>query len=355
MRIESKGARDTSSAPVLDRRDQMLAVAFGGWMLIGLFIDGWAHDNNRPETFFTPWHGILYSGFAASAANAAWAVRRHRTPGRRWRDSVPAGHGLTLVALAVFGAGAVGDLVWHEALGVEVGVEALLSPTHLLLLAGGLVLLTGPLREAWRSAGHPPSLRAFLPPLLSVTFAIAVIGFFLVYLSPFVNRTAGAGFERSPGQPHDHPATDPAELLQLLGVGSILMTTVLITAGMLLLLRRWPSPPRGSLTVMLGGVVALFVGLDEFSQPTLILCGLAAGSVGDATVRRLPPSGVGAAVALVLWSTYFALAAAFEGGVAWTAELWTGTTVLAALMAAGLGLVGAPTLRGDQAGTVIAR
>lgn len=209
MRIESKGARDTSSAPVLDRRDQMLAVAFGGWMLIGLFIDGWAHDNNRPETFFTPWHGILYSGFAASAANAAWAVRRHRTPGRRWRDSVPAGHGLTLVALAVFGAGAVGDLVWHEALGVEVGVEALLSPTHLLLLAGGLVLLTGPLREAWRSAGHPPSLRAFLPPLLSVTFAIAVIGFFLVYLSPFVNRTAGAGFERSPGQPHDHPATDP--------------------------------------------------------------------------------------------------------------------------------------------------
>src|SRR5712691_7046633 len=38
------------------------------WWMVGLFVDGWAHSNlAQLETFFTPWHALLYSGFAAAA------------------------------------------------------------------------------------------------------------------------------------------------------------------------------------------------------------------------------------------------------------------------------------------------
>lgn len=71
---------------------------------------------------------MLYTGFSAAAALAVnQAVRNHR-PGRRWVDTLPAGHGLTLMALVVFAGAALGDLAWHEVLGIEVGLEALLSP-----------------------------------------------------------------------------------------------------------------------------------------------------------------------------------------------------------------------------------
>src|SRR3546814_7680376 len=116
----------TCALPICERT---VAVAFGIWMVVGLFLDGWAHDNNKPESFFTPWHGVLYSGFAAATLAAVLVAARSRTSDRPWRETLPAGHGLTLAALAVFAVGAGGDLVWHEAFGVEVGVEALLSPT----------------------------------------------------------------------------------------------------------------------------------------------------------------------------------------------------------------------------------
>ena len=342
MRTAQRLSRPGTARPELDQTDQRVAVAFGAWMIAGLFIDGWAHDNNRPESFFTPWHGILYSGFFASTTAAFWSMRRHQGALRLDRASLPVGHGLTLLSLGVFGLGGLGDLVWHETLGVEVGVEALLSPTHLLLLVGGLVLLTGPLRGAWRTGVDAQGLRAFLGPLLSLTFAMAVAGFFLIYVSPFVNRAASAGFTRSPSVPHDHPATDPAELLQLLGIASILLTTVVFTTGVQLLLRRWPNPPAGSFAVLLGLSVALLVALDELSQASFVVLGLLAGASADAAVKRMPVWSVGAVAVLVLWTAYFGLASAFEGGVAWTAELWTGTTALAALVSLAIGLLASP-------------
>ncbi len=41
-----------------------------GWVLVsGLYADGWAHVNVPGlETFFTPWHGVLYGSFALLVA-----------------------------------------------------------------------------------------------------------------------------------------------------------------------------------------------------------------------------------------------------------------------------------------------
>src|SRR3546814_8955466 len=119
--------------PSLNPGGGTVAVALGIWMFVGLFLDGWAHDNNKPESFFTPWHGVLYSGFAAATLAAVLVAARSRTSDRPWRETLPAGHGLTLAALAVFAVGAGGDLVWHEAFGRTGGAGALPSPPPTLL------------------------------------------------------------------------------------------------------------------------------------------------------------------------------------------------------------------------------
>src|SRR3546814_2102438 len=72
----------TCALPICERT---VAVAFGIWMVVGLFLDGWAHDNNKPESFFTPWHGVLYSGFAAATLAAVLVAARSRTSDRPWQ------------------------------------------------------------------------------------------------------------------------------------------------------------------------------------------------------------------------------------------------------------------------------
>lgn len=335
-------AIDANDRPTLSRGDQLLAAVFGLWMIIGLFLDGWAHDNQKPESFFTPWHAVLYSGFTAAALFALHRGVRDRKAGRPLRETMPRGHALSLAALGVFAVAAAGDLVWHEALGIEVGLEALLSPTHLLLMASGVVALSAPIRTAWREPEIAPSLRAFLPVALATTLLTALVAFFLGFFSPFTNDAGGTAFRRFAGQQHTHPSSDVGELQQLVGVGSILLTSVIVAGAIAFLLRRWQTP-FGTFTLLFGLLAILFAGIDEFSQPFVLAAGFAAGLAGDEMAhRRLPAAVVAGGAIAVLWVAYFALYAVDEGSIAWVAELWAGSAFLGALLAAGIGLLVTP-------------
>ncbi|MBI2706652.1 MAG: hypothetical protein HYX32_15380 [Actinobacteria bacterium] len=336
------------SRPGLTFGQQLAGVLFGLWMIVGLFLDGWAHTSNAVESFFTPWHGVLYSGFVAAAAAATAVAWSSRQPGRPWTETLPRGHGLTLLALGMFAAGGMGDLIWHQLLGVEVGVEALLSPTHLLLLTGGLIALSAPIRSAWGDPDHEPTtLGRAVPIVLDFALLTALVGFFLLYLSPFLNKAASTAFTRTADVPEVHPSTITPELQQLLGIASILMTTVLFSVPSYLLLRRW-IPPRGAFTLFFGTVTVLFVGLDEFRTPWLVLAGVVAGAAGDVMVARRWPALIVVPTAIaVLWAGYFFLFQLTAGGVGWTVELWAGVIVLSALIAALLGLLTAPIVPND--------
>jgi hypothetical protein len=265
---------------------------------------------------------------------------------------IPVGYGLGFVGLALFAAGGLGDLVWHMAFGVEVDLEALLSPTHLALFVSGILVVSSPLRAAW---SDPGSRTLALPALLSMTIVTATVAFFHMHLSPFLTDAMRA-------EPYSFAArVDPragewlADELLLEGFASILLTTIILIAPTLLLLRRWRLP-AGSLTLMFGVVVALVSSLTGFEMEETIAAGVAAGAAGDLLAGRLQPSRspatvlrvVGFAVPVVLWLTYFAVLATFYS-VGWSVELWSGITVMSGL--AGLGLATLMTLEPVHSGS----
>ncbi len=144
-------------------------VALGLWLVAGVFIDGWAHfQSPQLESFLTPWHAVLYSGAAATFGFFAWLTWRAR--------AVPAGYRAGLVAAPLFLVGGALDSVWHKIFGIEVGLDALLSPTHLVLFASGLLVLSTP----WRSGYGSPSRWLQVASLVLTTLLVA---FFAIYTS----------------------------------------------------------------------------------------------------------------------------------------------------------------------------
>ncbi|MBV9230013.1 MAG: PD40 domain-containing protein [Chloroflexi bacterium] len=170
-----------------------IVIAACTWFLAGAYLDGWAH-NHVPnlETFFTPWHAVLYSGFLAVAAVLIFALFRNHAQGYSWARALPPGYNLSLLGVFIFGLGGVSDMIWHILFGIEVSIEALLSPTHLVLAFGGILMLSGPLRSVWlRFPGYSvPGRATLLPAVISLTFILALFAFFTQYAHPLVDTLA---------------------------------------------------------------------------------------------------------------------------------------------------------------------
>ena len=318
-------------------RDDLALVGFGVVMLLGLFLDGWAHSTGRPDSFFTPWHGVLYAGFGGAAVTALWQARRQR-PGAGWVEAVAHADRVTFIGLALFAVGAAGDLIWHQTLGIEVNLDALLSPTHLVLMVGGVLALSRPFRSA--SAEPAPSrLRPFLPTVVSLALATGVLIFFTFYASPF-GRTVVPSFGSATTDIHDFSSGTPAafaQLREMWALAGILFTTFLVLLPVLALVRRW-RPPAGSLIVLFAAV-AFFEGAEsDLKRWPLAFAPLVAGIVGEALLRRRSsPVAIAAAVPAALWAAYFALVGIVYG-MGWGPELWSGAVVLSALFGAALAL-----------------
>src|SRR5919204_3899601 len=199
-----------------------LMAALCAWFQFGAYLDAWAHVHLPDlETFFTPWHAVLYSGFAAVAVTTLAVLLRNRAAGRPWQRAMPHGYGLTLVGVALFTAGGVGDMTWHLLFGVEADIEALLSPTHLLLALGSTLILTGPLRAAWaRSDVRRRGPMEHVPALLSLSFLLSSFTFWTLYANPIArpwaapgNRPRSAMFELVAADPAIRGATTSANFI----------------------------------------------------------------------------------------------------------------------------------------------
>ena len=295
------------------------------WYVGGLFLDGWAHNHGKvDQSFFTPWHAVLYSGYAVTAAVILSAVVRNHLAGYTGRMAIPAGYELSLLGIAIFAVGGVGDLIWHTLFGIEMDIAALLSPTHLILALGLALIVTGPLRAAWRRTDVPRSWAYQLPMILSLTSLLSLFTFFTQYANPIVHSMAD---KQGP------------EALQSLGIVSILFQTAILTSLVLLVVRRWRLP--------LGAFALIFAVNDASSSiladnsPVLYVAilGAVTGLIVDLLYSGLKYTAdqpgqfrlFAFAVPVIAYSIYFVALLVLQT-IAWSIHLWAGSIVLAGII-----------------------
>jgi hypothetical protein len=332
--------RTTTADAGLVRRmnwaEDLVTLLLTAWLIGGLFLDGWAH-NTRPqlETFFTPWHAVFYSGFAAIAAWICWSIWRRR--------GVPAGYGPALVGVTIFLVSGVGDMLWHLAFGIERDIAALLSPTHLGLFTGAFLIVTAPLRSQWADPatgrGHRPGLVRLLPAVGSVALAGSLCAFIFMYLHPLYDNDVSLG--RQAFLQMDFTTAQYGYVSReniVAGIPGFMISTVFLFAPLLFLLRRW-QVPAGAAVVVLGLQSLLMQALTGFQDVGLAELGLI-GAVAVAVLLRLldpSPSTIGrvrlfcAVGPALFWGIYFAGIGLNDHGLGWSGEVWGGTLVWSGL------------------------
>jgi hypothetical protein len=253
---------------------------------------------------------------------------------------VPSGYELTVVGLGLFAIGGVGDGIWHTVFGIETSLDALLSPTHLLMLVGMSMAGAAPIRAAWRnsetSTHSGQTLARFLAPTMSLAILCTGFAFFFLYANGFNNWGMQVAY-----RPID------VEVPAALAVLSTLTSTVILVGALLFLLRRW-DPPFGTFTIVFGVVGLFMAGLDAFEFWWQVIAPFVGGLTADVVMeisssrsRRRRAATAGVAVPLVMWSVS-TLAIHLAWGVSWPPELWIGQIVLAMMAGYGLSLLSHP-------------
>jgi hypothetical protein len=298
------------------------------------------------ETFLTPWHAVLYSGFAAVTGLTLGRAIRGRAGGRPWSESLPPAYRASLAGIGLFAAGGAADAVWHTVLGIEADAEALVSPPHLMLALGATLIVGGPLRAAWaRPAVRQGGWSVHLPAILSLAFVLSIFTFFTQYLHLLArpwpapaNRPTTTWFAvQGPDPMLAARGISATFVAHSLGIGAVLLQTSLLMGLLLLSLRRWRWwLPPGTFTVVFT-VNALLVGLMR-DQAALVPGAFLAGLAGDLLLVWLRPSPqrmralrlFAFAVPFVSQSLYL-LTVLLTKGLWWSIHFSAGSAVLAGI------------------------
>jgi hypothetical protein len=331
------------SYPADSLRFDLASVVLSLWFMAGLFLDGWAHNHIAElETFFTPWHGVLYSGYFAVGGLIAFTQVRNVMKGYAFTRALPRGYFLSLAGVALFFFGGIGDMLWHEIFGIEQNVEALFSPTHLLLAAGAILFLSGPLRAAWQRK-EAQGWRDLFPAVMSLAMLFSFFTFFTQYSNIF----------GSPGVLVGREPSSNVYFINTTAVSYILYPTAIMMGVLLFALRRFRLP-FGAITLMFTtNAIAMVLMRFEFAGEywLTIVAAAIAGVLADVMVARWQPSVDNTSAlrvfAFVLPFVYFlaifaALNVAEARGLWWAIHMWLGVPVTAGAVGVGLSFLVAP-------------
>ncbi len=327
-------------------RFDWLAVGGIAWLLGGLYADGWAHTNGLPDSFWTVWHAIFYSGFAACVAIVCGAIALRRPVGPTWRAAIPRGYGGAAAGVIAFALGGVADMAWHSAFGVEVGNDILLSPSHMLLGLGMFLIVSSPFIAALRRNEDSASLAARLPMVLSLVAIFSLLTFFTLYSGPYSNFLGATG----------NGTTSDRVFRGLLGM--FLFSGFI--SGLLLMVLRRTTLPVGAITLMLGldGIAMILMGSRNTPADVRLsfaAVAIGAGVVGDILLYRLRPSAahtvalriIAAAVPMAYFVLYFAVVY-LRYGFGWTFTFVAGSVVLCGVIGLLLSFVAVPPALDDR-------
>ncbi len=250
------------------------------WISAGFFLDAWAHGHVPVESFFTPYHGVFYSGMLAMVAVLAAFWLRHR--------ALPPGYRFALLGIPVFLLAGIGDMCWHLLLGIEEGVDALLSPTHQCLGLGIFILASGPIRSVIHDRLNSTTFGKQFPLVLGLSTWLILVHFGTAY-----------AFDPGAGRTNAPPVADAMsqQYLTALAIGyykiSIGVLIAIFQAIMMTAFALWTvgrirlRPGCFTLFYLIGNVpaAAAFTNHTPLLGVTLVQS-LAAGIVADWLVSR---------------------------------------------------------------------
>lgn len=292
--------------------------------------------------FLSSWHLVLYGGvLSVGAWIGVGAIRR----GPAYVGSAAT----ATIGFLLLSVGGAADAAWHGAFGVEVAVEALVSPPHLLVFTGLAFLLTAPIVILWKRPARRLGLIGSLSVATSLVSTLLVTSLFTGFLTPLAG-----GLSLQKGYVEPLVGESLSDYDQVRGLGIALWTVCLLVAGFSVVLVRFRlMPGTVFLSFLAIGLPAHWIsgaGID----PLVIgfaAAGVAAEAVvalvGRPTLGRLGASAMGAAVGSTLWAVTF-LVLHLDDRLLWNQSLWGGMVTLAALFgAATAALVALPVPTGD--------
>jgi hypothetical protein len=263
----------------------------GVWISGGFFLDAWAHGHVPVESFFTPYHAVFYSGMLALALVIAVYALYRRSQGYAWANCVPRCYRLPLLGVPIFVLAGIGDMLWHRLLGIEEGVDALLSPTHQVLGLGIFFLSSAPIRSVLADRPHATTLARQMPLVLGLATWLILAHFGTAY-----------AFDPGAGRTNAPPPIVPfnSNYLTSLAIGYykiatgvliVIFQSTLITGFALWLVSRiHPCPGMLTLLYVIGNAPAAAAFTNQTPLLTItVVQSLLTGLLADALIVRYDP------------------------------------------------------------------
>jgi len=232
-----------SPTPITNKTHRALLVVAMIWFFVGAWIDSSAHTYllDDIETFFTPWHAVLYSGYAFSVFVAMYvknAIKDYKFD-------------VGVLGAVIFGIGGASDAIWHTLLGIEVGVEPLITPSHLMLFLGAFLMLD------YVFASRPEKSSLDFAAVFSAATSYGLVMFITSFLNPFIRIG---------------PFYSKEGFLEALAGGSVIFQTMLASIVFVYLIRFKTSPAQVAIAYFVSTCyISINVVMDDMSWMFLII------------------------------------------------------------------------------------
>lgn len=286
------------------------------------------HNISVPKGADAPYQAAFFLVALYLVGAGVLARRRDSRP----ESVVPEGYELSAVGCALFLAGILINYWWTEALGTPIGVPAIFRLPNLLQIAGGVLIVVGPLRAsvARGELGVNP------PALVSSALLLATVTFFTQFDHPYVDMYASKAIELPPPNSPFDLADHREEILGALG---LMMQATAVVGVVLWVLRQTRLPP-GSLTLMI--TATALATAYQLGHYEMVFVGAIVGVLADVALVVIGPRAdrvlrmhlfavlLGAALAAV-----YLIWVGINPGTWYPADVTYGT-VLACAIAAGL-------------------
>jgi hypothetical protein len=263
-------------------RERWTLVAASSWLVTGLQLDAFAHSTIPDlETFWTPWHAVLYSGIAACGLTLLWLLRPRLPKTLTYRSllhETPRALRLPLTGMALLLVGGGIDTLWHNLFGIEKGLEIFFSPSHYFIISGMVLVACGPaLMLAASSARRLPGSDAVMV-LVSALLASLPLHIFSEHASALEDPLLGTGAD-----PMDTYSLDAQMFHGYVGSTFLLLIPVLVLG------RRWSLPVGVPTVLVTFPALAIMLILGDAANVWLPLTIAIATAVVEVAARTSAP------------------------------------------------------------------